>query len=81
MIRTSGDEAIDTRAIPRRVLVATDTSAASTGAEHAGVQLAMRAGASVIFLSVIDPSRLRLQARVSSVRTSTATRPVRRTRP
>ena len=60
MIRTSGDETGDTRAIPRRVLVATDTSAASTGAEHAGVQLATRAGASLIFLSVIDPSRLRL---------------------
>ncbi len=59
-IRTPGDEATDARAIPRRVLVATDTSATSTGAEHAGVQLAARTGASLIFLSVIDPSRLRL---------------------
>ena len=60
MIRTSDGEATDTRAVPRRVLVATDTGATSTGAEHAGVQLATRAGASLIFLSVIDPSRLRL---------------------
>jgi nucleotide-binding universal stress UspA family protein len=60
MIRTSGDEATDSRAIPRRVLVATDISDASTGAERAGVKLAARAGASLIFLSVIDPTRLRL---------------------
>jgi nucleotide-binding universal stress UspA family protein len=59
-VRGSGDEASDTRAMPRRVLVATDTRATSSGAEHAGVQLAARAGASLIFLSVIDPSRLRL---------------------
>jgi nucleotide-binding universal stress UspA family protein len=60
MIRTSGDAATDTRAFPRRVLVATDTGPFSTGAEHAGVELAARTGASLIFLSVIDPSRLRL---------------------
>jgi nucleotide-binding universal stress UspA family protein len=46
--------------MPRRVLVATDARATSSGAEQAGVQLAARAGASLIFLSVIDPSRLRL---------------------
>jgi len=60
MIRTSDGDTTDTRAVPRRVLVATDTGATSTGAEQAGVQLAARAGASLIFLSVIDPSRLRL---------------------
>lgn len=60
MIRTSSDMAIDTRSAPRRVLVATDTGVFSTGAEHAGVQLAERMRASLIFLSVIDPSRLRL---------------------
>lgn len=48
------------RAAPRRVLVATDTGATSTGAEHAGIELATRSGASLIFLSVIDPARLRL---------------------
>jgi nucleotide-binding universal stress UspA family protein len=47
--------------LPRRVLVATDTSGASAGAERAGVELASRVGASLIFVSVIDPSRLRLQ--------------------
>lgn len=46
--------------IPRRVLVATDTSGASAGAERAGIELAARYGASLILLSVIDPSRLRL---------------------
>ena len=47
-------------AIPRRVLVATDTTPASAGAERAGLELASRAGASLILLSVIDPSRLRV---------------------
>ena len=46
--------------IPQRVLVATDTSATSAGAERAGIELAARFGASLILLSVIDPSRLRL---------------------
>jgi nucleotide-binding universal stress UspA family protein len=46
--------------LPRRVLVATDTSAASASAERAGIELASRVGASLIFVSVIDPSRLRL---------------------
>jgi nucleotide-binding universal stress UspA family protein len=45
---------------PRRVLVATDTTATSASAERAGVDLAARVGASLIFVSVIDPSRLRL---------------------
>jgi nucleotide-binding universal stress UspA family protein len=47
-------------AIPRRVLVATDTTPASAGAERAGLELSSRAGASLIFLSVIDPSGLRM---------------------
>jgi nucleotide-binding universal stress UspA family protein len=42
------------------VLVATDASSASAGAERAGIDLAARSGASLIVLSVIDPSRLRL---------------------
>ena len=46
--------------VPRRVLVATDTTPASAGAERAGLELASLAGASLILLSVIDPSRLRL---------------------
>jgi nucleotide-binding universal stress UspA family protein len=46
--------------IPRRVLVATDASATSAGAERAGAELAARIGASLVFVSVIDPSRLRL---------------------
>jgi nucleotide-binding universal stress UspA family protein len=45
---------------PRRVLVATDASATSAGAERAGVEIAARVGASLVFVSVIDPSRLRL---------------------
>ena len=44
----------------RRVLVATDGSTASLGAEQAGLELAALTGASLIVLSVIDPSRLRL---------------------
>ena len=43
-----------------RVLVATDTSPTSAGAERAGIELASLVGASLILLSVIDPSRLRL---------------------
>jgi nucleotide-binding universal stress UspA family protein len=45
---------------PTRVLVATDGSRASVEAERAGIELAARSGASLIFLSVIDPARLRL---------------------
>ena len=44
----------------KRVLVATDTSPTSAGAERAGIELADDLGASLIFMSVIDPSRLRL---------------------
>lgn len=44
----------------RRVLVATDTSPTSAGAERAGIELSSRVGASLILLSVIDLSRLRL---------------------
>jgi nucleotide-binding universal stress UspA family protein len=47
-------------AIPRRVLVATDTTPTSAGAERAGLELSSRTGASLILLSVIDPSRLRV---------------------
>jgi len=59
---------------PRLVLVATETSATSASAERAGVELAARIGASMILLSVIDPSRLRLpgglfHTRVDQVRT------------
>jgi nucleotide-binding universal stress UspA family protein len=46
--------------MPRRVLVATDTSTTSVGAERAAIELAARVEASLIVLSVIDPSRLRL---------------------
>jgi nucleotide-binding universal stress UspA family protein len=60
MIETSGDPTTGTASTPQRVLVATDMSAASTSAERAGIELAARVGASLIFLSVIDPSRLRL---------------------
>lgn len=45
---------------PRRVLVATDATAASAGAERAGLEIAARVGATLLFVSVIDPSRLRL---------------------
>jgi nucleotide-binding universal stress UspA family protein len=58
----------------QRVLVATDASQASAGAEQAGIELSARVGASLIFLSVIDPSGLRLpgglfHTRVDQVRT------------
>jgi nucleotide-binding universal stress UspA family protein len=64
--------------LPRRVLVATDTSGASASAERAGVELASRVGASLIFVSVIDPSRLRLpgglfHTRVDQVRSQRET--------
>jgi nucleotide-binding universal stress UspA family protein len=60
MIPISSDTATHTDESPRLVLVATDTSATSAGAERAGVELAARIGAKLIMLSVIDPSRLRL---------------------
>jgi nucleotide-binding universal stress UspA family protein len=74
MIEATFETATDPRTTPRLVLVATDTSAASTGAERAGVELAARVGANLILLSVIDPSRLRLpggvfHTRVDQVRT------------
>jgi nucleotide-binding universal stress UspA family protein len=40
--------------------VATDTSTTSAGAERAGVEIAGQMGASLVFVSVIDPARLRL---------------------
>jgi nucleotide-binding universal stress UspA family protein len=48
------------RPLPRRILVATDGGSASAGAEKAGLELARRAGASLVLVTVIDPSRLRL---------------------
>jgi nucleotide-binding universal stress UspA family protein len=57
VIGTSGEQGVST---PRRVLVATDTSAASASAERAGLELAAKVGASLICVSVIDPSRFRL---------------------
>jgi nucleotide-binding universal stress UspA family protein len=46
--------------LPRRVLVATDGSPTSSAAERAGIELAALARASLIVVSVIDPSGLRL---------------------
>jgi nucleotide-binding universal stress UspA family protein len=43
-----------------RILVATDGTTASSGAEQAAIELAALEGATLIVLSVIDPSRLRL---------------------
>ena len=60
MLRTSRGETRHPESGLQRVLVATDTSATSAAAERAGVELASRVGASLILLSVIDPSRLRL---------------------
>jgi nucleotide-binding universal stress UspA family protein len=60
MRTASGGEMTQDEAIPRRVLLATDTSSASGSAEKAAIELAARVGASLIVLSVIDPSRLRL---------------------
>ena len=60
MTRSHGNEAPGAERVLRRVLVATDGSATSSGAERAGIDLAALSGASLIVLSVIDPSRLRL---------------------
>jgi nucleotide-binding universal stress UspA family protein len=46
--------------LPRRVLLATDVGAASADAERAAIELAVRLEASLIVVSVIDHSRLRL---------------------
>jgi nucleotide-binding universal stress UspA family protein len=54
------DSSDNVNGVVRRVLVATDTSATSADAERAGVELAARFGATLVFVSVIDPSRLRL---------------------
>jgi nucleotide-binding universal stress UspA family protein len=75
MIQRSATQASPGSAIPRRVLVATDTSAASAGAERAGIELAARISASLIFVSVIDPSALKLpgglfHTRVDQVRSA-----------
>lgn len=60
LIQGSPEVATGSESKPRRVLVATDTSKTSAAAEQAGIELAARTGASMIFLSVIDPSRLQL---------------------
>jgi nucleotide-binding universal stress UspA family protein len=44
---------------PRRILVATDGGAASSGAEQAAIDLARRFAASLVAVTVIDPTRLR----------------------
>jgi nucleotide-binding universal stress UspA family protein len=59
-VSTFGDERTPSGSCPERVLVATDTSLTSAAAELAGMELSSRVGASLVFLSVIDPSRLRL---------------------
>ena len=58
----------------RPILVATDTAATSAAAERAGIELASRLTKSLILLSVVDPTRLRLpgglfHTRVDQVRT------------
>ena len=60
MTRISGDDSAATERLPRRVLVATDGTASSSGAERAAIDLAVLSGASLIVMSVIDPSRLQL---------------------
>lgn len=60
LVDTIGDERTPNEACPQRVLVATDASPTSAAAELAGIELSSRVGASLVFLSVIDPSRLRL---------------------
>lgn len=72
--RAVANDAIATPIAPHRVLIATDTGPTSRGAELAGIELAARTGASLILLSVIDPSGLRLpggvfHTRVDQVRT------------
>jgi nucleotide-binding universal stress UspA family protein len=54
------DERVPGVARHQRVLVATDASPTSAAAERAGIELASGPGSSLIFMSVIDPSRLRL---------------------
>jgi nucleotide-binding universal stress UspA family protein len=60
MTQSTGIKARQVAVLPRRVLVATDGSPTSAAAESAGIELAARAGASLIVVSVIDPARLRL---------------------
>lgn len=56
----SAEEAGGANRLPRRVLIATDGSPTSTAAERAGIELAALAHASLIVVTVIDPSGLRL---------------------
>jgi nucleotide-binding universal stress UspA family protein len=58
--QAKGVEPLRAETRPRRVLVATDGSATSAAAERAGIELAARVGASLVVVSVIDPSGLRL---------------------
>jgi nucleotide-binding universal stress UspA family protein len=60
MTSTRGNETAGIGSRPRRILVATDGTTTSRGAEQAAIELAAREGATLIVLSVIDPSRLRL---------------------
>jgi len=74
MTQPSTATATQLPAVLQRVLVATDTSTASAGAELAAIELAAMTGASLIVLSVIDPTGLRLpgglfHTRVDQVRT------------
>jgi nucleotide-binding universal stress UspA family protein len=68
MMTASGGEMTRDEATPRRVLLATDTSSTSGSAEKAAIELAARVGASLIVLSVIDSSRLRLPGGVFHTR-------------
>jgi len=57
---TVAGERVRATVCPRRVLVATDTTPTSAAAELAGTEISSRVGASLVFLSVIDPASLRL---------------------
>lgn len=59
-IRRSADRGEVPYRLPRRVLIATDGSPTSSAAERAGIELAALAHASLIVVSVIDPTGLRL---------------------
>jgi nucleotide-binding universal stress UspA family protein len=68
LIEGSGEKPVRHVAVPNRVLVATDASPASAGAERAGIELSARVEASLVLLSVIDVSRLRLPGGLFHVR-------------
>jgi nucleotide-binding universal stress UspA family protein len=60
MTTRTGTETAEIGSRPRRILVATDGTTTSSAAEQAAIELAALEGATLIVLSVIDPSRLRL---------------------